>query len=453
MKTDKAISYNLVITTIILIFIAVFFKFSLLYSFIIAIIYSLIILSLNKYDSFDILKSSMRELFQYKSLYVTILLIGATVSIWLSSGTIATMIYYGFNYISGVNFVLFAFITVSICSYFMGTALGTFSTIGLILYSIGKVANIPEELLVGAIISGAFISDKIAPISGLVNINLKVTETNYKQCLKHSLLTLLPTVILTAIIYFILGQKYIVYGSQTDTLSQVQQQLGSSFTISPILFIFPVIILVLSMIGINALYTIISGIILGTFFSFFIQKQSLYNIFSHLIFGYKTTDSELGSILSGGGMKNMLEVVVVVITIVLLIGIFNKANIIDNLLGDFVNSITTPNQLLFKTGVLSSVVTIVSCDQTLGLILPVKLLKEKYDTFKIKRENLFRIISDTGVIVAPLFPWNLNYIIISGIVGNIFYFPYACLCYIAPLVSFVFGEIYVRNIIKNKSSI
>ena len=60
-----------------------------------------------------------------KILYLLILLIGANVSIWLSSGVVPSMIYYGFEYMKEINFLFAAFLITAIGSVFMGTAVGT----------------------------------------------------------------------------------------------------------------------------------------------------------------------------------------------------------------------------------------------------------------------------------------------------------------------------------------
>ncbi|MBP7913629.1 MAG: sodium:proton antiporter, partial [Proteocatella sp.] len=168
MNTYRKLSFNLMTVTILLIAASVYFGFSLIFSFWAAIIYSLIVMSANGFDTKLLLSQSADSVLKYIPLYITILLIGATVSMWLSSGVIASMIYYGFNYVRGINFLFFSFIIITLCSVFMGTAVGTFSTIGLILYSIGSAIGIPSHIMMGTIVSGAFIADKISPLSGLM---------------------------------------------------------------------------------------------------------------------------------------------------------------------------------------------------------------------------------------------------------------------------------------------
>ena len=119
------------------------------------------------------------------------------------------------------------------------------------------------------------------------------------------------------------------------------------------------------------------------------------------------------------------------------------------LLEDFKSKIRTKKSLYFKTGVLSFILTMVTCNQVVSIVFVTKLLKEKFDEFKINKVELSRTIADSGTLIAPVFPWNVNAILIGLIVNlNAFeYAPYAIYCYIAPIIAIFYGFIF-----KDKSS-
>jgi len=56
---------------------------------------------------------------------------------------------------------------------------------------------------------------------------------------------------------------------------------------------------------------------------------------------------------------------------------------------------------------------------------------------------LARTISDTGTIIAPLFPWNVNALIIGMISGisAVNYWPYALLCFISTLMTLIIASL------------
>ncbi|HQG38868.1 MAG TPA: hypothetical protein PLK15_07025, partial [Chitinophagales bacterium] len=140
----------------------------------------------------EIYETSVSALKDVKRLLIVILFIGATTSIWLASGVVPTIMYYGFTYMEGVNFLLAVFLITSVVSYFLGTAIGTISTVGISLSGIGLSIGIPHNLMVGVLVSGAFIADKISPLSGLVNLGMTTVNRNYKELFKSMIITLMP---------------------------------------------------------------------------------------------------------------------------------------------------------------------------------------------------------------------------------------------------------------------
>ncbi|GKT32667.1 sodium:proton antiporter, partial [Aduncisulcus paluster] len=104
------------------------------------------------------------------------------------------------------------------------------------------------------------------------------------------------------------------------------------------------------------------------------------------------------------------------------------------------DKIENGSQLLARSGAVSVVLTALTCDQTAGIVLPLKMLRRKGPDFGVTPAMSVRTISDTGTIIAPLMPWNINALIIIGItgIGAVSYAPYAVLCAIAPLVHLVY---------------
>jgi len=446
MNIYKKLSTNLITVTILLIGSSVYFKFSLLLSFVTAIIYSFIILQQNEFDIRLLLTQSLESILKYIPLYVTIFLIGATVSMWLSSGVIASMIYYGFNYVKGINFLFFSFIIITMCSVFMGTAVGTFSTIGLILYSIGSAIGIPPQIMMGTIVSGAFIADKLSPLSGLMNIVIKVTDTSYNKTFKSMLYTLIPSMLLTLAFYLIVGNKYIV-GDNMSSFVTLQDALRSSYHISPWLLLFPVFIILMSSRGINSLITVGSGVLIGSLLTIFVQGYSAVTTLNFLVNGFvlNSDNKYLSSILHGGGVAGMLEVIAIVISAIFLVSIFEKSGIINYIIGNYIKNIKSPSELIMKTAILSGCLTILTCDQTVGIVLPGTFLKEEYKKFRIDSSVLARTISDSGIIIAPIIPWNINFIIITSIISTgLSFIPYAVFCFICPVVT-VLSSLFIKN--------
>lgn len=440
--------YSILLLSLLIIGCCVWFKVSLVYGFAISIILCCIIFIRKGFSLKELSSMMMKGLSECKILYVLIMLIGATVSIWLSSGVVPSMIYYGFEYMEGINFLFAAFLIMSLSAIFMGTAIGTISTIGVAILGIGTGFGIPSNILLGVVVSGAFIADKISPVSGLLNLTLSITNTRYSKALKSMLVTLIPALILTSVIYYILGLKY---NGTVETLSikEFQRSITDAFFISPYLLLIPILIVVMSLLGIKTIYSIFSGLIFGIVISITKQNLSFINVIEFIIFGYRgnTSSSKLNQILVSGGVVSMVEVLLIVMGAISLSSILEGTGIIYFIMNKVISKINTKRELVFKTGFISSILTVVTCDQTMGIVLPGRLLSKKYDELSVNRELLARTISDTGTIIAPLMPWNVNALLISIVSGSLTsYAPFAVLCYIAPIVTFVAASFKSRDL-------
>jgi NhaC family Na+:H+ antiporter len=436
------------IMSICLIFIigSIILSIPLYFGFLAGIVLTSTVLYKSGYHMREIYETSVSALKDVKRLLIVILFIGATTSIWLASGVVPTIMYYGFTYMEGVNFLLAVFLITSVVSYFLGTAIGTISTVGISLSGIGLSIGIPHNLMVGVLVSGAFIADKISPLSGLVNLGMTTVNRNYKELFKSMIITLIPAIAATSVIYFIIGSSYI---AKTENLIMYKQAIQEGFNTSPALFILPAVILILSISGLDSLKTFSIGIGVGAILSIIFQQESLLSIIKALIFGYRgnTPSEELNRLLLSGGMISMIEAIFIVAGAYLLIKLFEKGNVLVPLMDKLVYGINNKMSLIGRTGLISILMTVATCDQTSGIILPGTILQEKYKELKLDNAVLARTIFDTGVIVAPLMPWNINSFLIKPVMGITAaqYAPFAVLCIVCPLITMLVSYFQYRN--------
>ncbi len=441
-KIHKNQIYITLFLCIVPIIVCVIMGISLVYAFLLSTTFSSLMCMKNGISFKDIKSMVFSGINECKSLYIVILLIGATVSVWLSSGVVPTMIYYGLEYMKGMNLLFASFILISISSVFMGTAVGTISTIGVAIIGIGKGFGIPTHILVGVIVSGAFLADKISPISGLLNLTLTTTEITYKEAIKSAIYTIVPTMIICVIIYYFIGVKYQgIEGANTSI--ELTKAMSSEFFISPYLLLLPILMIVLSVVGVKSIYCMWAGIIGGGIVSIIYQRTSIFQLLNYIFFGFdlNTNSKALNETLVSGGVISMVSVVLIVIGAIALSSILQGTGIINYLTKEMIEKISNRKQLILKTGIISSTLTFITCDQTIGIVIPSRLLKSKYKEIGVDNNVLARTISDTGTIIAPLMPWNINSLIITLVTGVscVEYAPFAILCFIAPIMTTLFA--------------
>ena len=368
------------------------------------------------------------------SIYAVVLLIGLNVAMWMSSGLLATIIYYGLNILDPKIFLVTVFILTGLIAFIMGTGLGTFSTIGMVFIGLSKPLNIPIEMVVGAIVSGAFIADKLSPFSALTQLTLKVSQVSYKDFFKKALKTFLPVVILSIIFYHFIVPSALNEGS-LDLLAD-QTLLKESFSIMPILLLMPMALIIFSILGLDLKINMSITILLLSLTTLFFQDHSLKQVFSYWIYGY---DHPSLTTIQGGGIISIIEVIAIVMAAVGISGMVTSEGFLGPLVDKTLKNVHSPIKLVFRTSLLSMFLTTIACDQTIGIVIPGQNLQEAYKKFKVPNTILARTISDSGTIIAPLEFWNVNALIIFSLtqVSALEYAPYAILCYLMPLMTYL----------------
>lgn len=448
-KKDLIINpFIIIVISIVFIIGSIILSIPLYVGFVLGIVFTMIVLAKSGYSIIELMTINISSIIEVKNLCLVILLIGATTCIWLSSGVVPTIMYYGFTYMEGINFLMAAFIIMVVVSLFMGTAVGTISTVGIALNGIGLGLGIPAEIMVGVLVSGAFIADKVSPLSGLINLIMATVNKSYKEIIKGLLVTLIPLLIITTFIYYIMGLQY--SSGDYSQLIFYKNAISEGFNTSLILLSLPIAVIVLSIIGINLIKTISIGLIIGTILSVVLQHMTLQKVIEGILFGYhgNTSSQQLNDMLVSGGMFSMIEVILVVIGGVVLVRLFEKCGILLPFMEKLMAGVKSKTSLIVRTGFISSFMTAITCDQTVGIILPGRILQDKYKELNLDNTVLARTISDTGIIIAPLMAWNVNSFIIKSTMGVSAnqYAIYAVLCYICPIVTISVAFIlYGRN--------
>jgi len=99
-----------------------------------------------------------------------LLVVGSVISIWIASGIVPLMIYYGLEIINPSVFLAVSCLVSCIVSLCTGSSWSTSGTIGIALIAIGQTLGIPVSMVAGAVISGAYFGDKMSPLSDTTNL-------------------------------------------------------------------------------------------------------------------------------------------------------------------------------------------------------------------------------------------------------------------------------------------
>jgi NhaC family Na+:H+ antiporter len=172
------------------------------------------------------------------SALIILLLIGALSGAWMVSGIVPTLIYYGIQIIDPNFFLVSTCVICAIVSVMTGSSWTTIATIGIALLGIGKALGVEEGWIAGAIVSGAYFGDKVSPLSDTTVLAATTTGTPLFSHIKYLMLTTVPSMIITLIIFTIAGLSY----NSTDAIdiAAYSQALDAKFDISLWLLIVPI---------------------------------------------------------------------------------------------------------------------------------------------------------------------------------------------------------------------
>lgn len=373
-----------------------------------------------------------------------VLSVGVLIAAWIAAGTIPTIVYSGLTIITPKYFLVTTLIVCSLTSIATGTSWGTLGTSGIALMSIGISMGVPAGLTAGAIISGAFFGDKISPLSDTTNLSAAVCKTDVITNIKHMALSATPAYIICIVLYTVMGFKYANNTIDYNHINQVMEVLKANFNIGfvaviPIIFLF-----ILLLLQKPSIVSIISSAVVGAVIAFIQEGESVNKLLDYMLNGFsiETGLTYTDQLLNRGGIMSMAETVLLVFIVFVIAGILQKTGFLEVLLEPMISKIGNSRaKLIGTTFIASYLANALSSSMMFTSVFVGTIMSPLYKQFKLKPENLSRIIQDTATLGGPLIPWNSNAIFCSQTLGvSAFEFiPYCFLNWITPIVTFIYG--------------
>ncbi|MCP8615655.1 Na+/H+ antiporter NhaC [Salirhabdus salicampi] len=370
------------------------------------------------------------------------MLIGILIGIWMLSGTIPTLIYYG-SHIMSVNFFLpSVFIITAIVGTFLGSAFTTASTIGVAMLAIGTMMGLSPAMIAGAIISGAFLGDKMSPLSDTTNIAAAISRVDLFEHIRHMLWTTVPASILCLIGFGLMG--WFSDKTTVENVTHVQDLIEGLNIIHPMSMIPAIVMLVLAWRRTPAILVIVAGILTGIASALIFQQSvSLTAIMDVMQNGYvaDTGNEKLDSMLSRGGLQSMMWSVSLVLLTLTMGGLIQALGIMERLMEIIQKLIISTGRLVFATAVTAIGINVSVGEQYLSIILTGKVYEEQFDARGISRKNLSRILEDAGTVINPLIPYGVSGVFLANVLGVpvLQYLPFALFCLVSPLLTILYG--------------
>ncbi|MBQ7639895.1 MAG: sodium:proton antiporter [Bacteroidales bacterium] len=380
-----------------------------------------------------------------------LLAIGALTATWMLSGIVPTMIYYGLKIISPRFFILITFLLCSLVSILAGSSWTTVGTIGVAMLTAGKLIGLPVGWLAGAIISGAYLGDKLSPLSDAVNLSATVAGSDLYKYIRYSLYTLVPAFVICFAVYLIVGLTVPVT-AEVDMTAELTA-LSGSFHISPWLLLIPCLTIFMVVKKVPAFITLFISAIVGALVAFWMQPQivlqitgegsglgnaitAIFKMLSSPI-AVSTGNPLLDNLTSTHGMSGMTSTIWLVICIMAAGGALAGSGMLETITNALIKLIRGAGSLIATTVGTCIVSNMILSDQYMAILLPGKMFAPTYKKLGYAPELLSRTLGDSATVTSVLVPWNTCAVIQSTVLGvaTMVYFPFAIFCLITPVIA------------------
>ena len=390
-----------------------------------------------------------------------LLFVGALAGTWLASGVIPAMIYYGLKILHPTIFLPSCIIICAIISIATGSSWTTSATVGIALIGIGKALGLPPGMIAGAVISGAYFGDKLSPLSDTTNLAPAMSGGDLFTHIKYMTLTTFPSIIITIIVFIMLGFFQEQKGA-ADILTLLNQ-IELKFNINYWLIIVPAFVIFLISRKTPPLIALLAGTILGAIFALIFQPDIVLALSGEKTYTFssaykgilnaisvssqiETENKLLYDLFSSGGMKGMLDTIWLIICAMVFGGVMEAIGALSSITNTLLNWAKNTFQLFASTVATCLTINLTASDQYLAIVIPGKMFSKAYKDRNLAPENLSRTLEDSGTVTSALIPWNTCGAYQSSVlnVGVSEYFIYAIFNWISPFMTLLYALLKIK---------
>ena len=382
---------------------------------------------------------------------VIFLTIGVLIATWIFSGTIPTVMFWGFKIISIQFFLPTVFLVCTLVGIACGSSFTSVSTMGIAFIGIGTTLHFSPGLTAGAIVSGAFCGSNISPLSGTTNLAASTGEIDIYTHIKSLLWTDLPAWFISLIFFTLMGLH--PKPASLHAINVMLDQLQNNFWISPWTMLPVILLIILAIFKVPAIPSLglgaLSAVILGWIHNPNISINSITELIMNGFVAH-TPNKNINLLLSKGGISSMLTSLALIIFALALGGLLIKFNIIGVIITKIEESVKGIVGLTISAALTCIGVNLLVGEHYLAIILPGESFKEAFDHHNLPRTALTRVLNDAGAAINAVVPWSVSGVFVAGTlqVNPLDFIPFAIFPFLVTVLCILAGFV---NVIKKKA--
>ncbi|MEM1119697.1 MAG: Na+/H+ antiporter NhaC [Bacteroidota bacterium] len=353
--------------------------------------------------------------------------IGIVIGSWIVAGTIPMFVYYGIKLINPSYIYVLAFLIPIFFSLFTGTSWGSVGTIGVVILGVATVINANLGIIAGAVIGGAFFGDKLSPLSDTTNIAALATDVDLYDHINSMLYTTLPSAIIAAIIYTILG---FVYPAETLTedfvkVEQTLKGIAGIFNFSVLLLLPVLIVLVGSFKRWPTIPVLLTSSFAACALALIFQPYTFENVVQSIYKGFNTDmvnqgmliPENIGELFNRGGLYALNDAIIVALFVFLFIGMLDTIQAIPTIVRKVFAFAKNRVSVILSSLVAAGITNGMTGNQYATSFIVGEAFKSKYDEQQIPRKVLSRSLEDYGTMIESLVPWHPTALFMVSVMG------------------------------------
>lgn len=399
----------------------------------------------------DIEHAIVNNIAGVSSALIILLIIGALSAVWMLSGVVPTLIYYGVQLIHPNLFLASCCVICAIVSVMTGSSWTTIATIGIALMGIGKAQGFEEGWIAGAIISGAYFGDKVSPLSDTTILASSVTDTPLFTHIRYLMITTVPSFAIALVIFLVAGFNHCV--ANTAGMAEFASGLAERFNISVWLLLIPIVTGMLIAKKVPSIITLFISTTMAVVFMLIFQMDNIIELAggnNDLQSIFKTTlqtlftssrlsaeSAQLTELIATRGMSGMMNTIWLIICAMCLGGVMTACGMLASITGVFVKLTRRLTGMVASTVGSGIFLNLATADQYISIILVGNMFRDIYKSNGYESRLLSRTTEDAVTVTSVLVPWNTCGMTQATILGvpTLVYLPYAFFNYISPLMS------------------
>ena len=338
---------------------------------------------------------------------LVLIAVGALIGSWMSGGIVPSIIYYGLSVMNPQIFLFAAFFICAITSIATGTSFGTVGTAGIAMMGIGEGFGLPAPLVAGAAISGAYVGDKLSPLSDTTVMTASLCRVNLVEHIKSMLYISIPAIIIAALMFLAAGFMTGHSGS-TARATEVMSVIDQYFTISPLMLLPALLVVILLVMKQPAVPVIFFGALLGVIWAVLFQGNEVSQATASLYSGsHIASDNPVITVLlNRGGMESMLTNILLIILALGIGGLMEATGVLATIattLQRWASNVTKLGLSTLLAGILGN---LLGGAAYVSLITASTITGKNYDEMGVDRRVLSRNAESGGTVVTPMVPWS-----------------------------------------------